>query len=127
MRLLLDSHTLVWWLAEDSKLAPTATKAIDSSSNEVMVSAASVWEIEIKRTIGKLPLRGDVALHIQAAGFTPLAMTYRHAHAAGRLPRHHRDPFDRMLVAQAQLEDAALVTSDEELLQYDVPILSARR
>lgn len=91
----------------------------------MLISAVTVWEIEIKKALGKLESRGDMALLMQAAGFTPLPMSYRHAHVAAWLPRHHGDPFDRMLVAQTQLEDAVLVTADDALRRYDVPILPA--
>jgi PIN domain nuclease of toxin-antitoxin system len=126
LRLLLDSHALVWWLLEDPQLAPDVAEAIEDEANDVLASAVTVWEIEIKKTAGKLRLPGDVALQIQAAGFTPLPITYRHAHVAAQLPRHHGDPFDRMLVAQAMLEDASLVTADGVLDGYGVPILPAR-
>lgn len=127
MRLLLDTNALIWWLAEDPCLQPRTAEAIEAADNDVLVSAVSVWEIEIKRRKGALTSPNNVALQVRAAGFRPLPITDAHAQMAGRLPRHHGDPFDRMLVAQAHLEGAVLVTSDGELDRYGVPILPARR
>ena len=114
MRLLLDTHALLWWLVDDPKLSPAAREAIADAANEVLVSAASAWEIATKVRIGKLPgaeeLAADVSGHLGAEGFIELAVTVAHAQRAGALPIAHRDPFDRMLIAQAQAEDVALVT-----------------
>lgn len=127
MKLLLDTNALLWWIAESPRLDPSVVERIEDEANAVLASAVTIWEVEIKKAGGKLRIPGDVALLTQAAGFTPLPITYRHAHVAAGLPAHHRDPFDRMLVAQAQLEDAVLVTADGALQRYDVPILPASR
>jgi PIN domain nuclease of toxin-antitoxin system len=92
---------------------------------DVYVSSATIWEAGIKRALGKLTIDGDLAFAITDSGFTPLSIEYRHAALAGALPPHHRDPFDRVLVAQAQLEGLTLVTRDPRLRAYDVPVLPA--
>lgn len=124
MKLLLDTHVLLWWLADDTRLSETAANAIGNDANPVLVSAATVWEIEIKRAKGALTAPDDVIEQIDAAGFDPLPITAAHARHAGRLPRHHDDPFDRMLVAQAAAEDATLVTSDGAIPRYGPAVLS---
>jgi PIN domain nuclease of toxin-antitoxin system len=123
--LLLDSHALLWWLADDPQLCAPAATAIAAADNEVLVSSATVWEIEIKRAKGALKAPDDVIEQIEGAGFEHLPMSAVHAMEAGRLPRHHDDPFDRMLVAQAAVERATLVTSDAAIAGYGVPVLSA--
>lgn len=125
MRLLLDTRALLWWLAADPTLDGAARDAITSSDTDVVVSAAVIWEIEIKRANGRLRAPSNLLETIERGGFRELAISGAHAVAAARLPPHHADPFDRMLVAQAQLEGLTLVTRDERLRQYDVPILSA--
>lgn len=127
MRLLLDTHAFLWWIEDDPALGSSARAAIDLPTNPVFISAASAWEIAIKRSQGTLEApRGDVATWIAAEGFAELEIAVRHGTAAGTLPLHHRDPFDRVLVAQAQLEDMALVTADSVLAAYDVAIIPAR-
>lgn len=111
------------WTLGARKLPTDARKSISDPENEIMLSAASIWEISIKRDKGKLRYAGDPAAHADAAGFVRLPITFEHAIAAGSLPRHHRDPFDRMLVAQARLEGLTLATADRKLARYDVPIL----
>lgn len=117
MKLLLDTHTLLWWLEGDRKLSQPVRRLIGNSSTEVLVSAASVWEIATKARIGKLPGALKIATGLLDAvagqGFTPLAITLAHSQRAGWLPGAHRDPFDRMLAAQA--------------LELDVPIASTDR
>jgi PIN domain nuclease of toxin-antitoxin system len=125
MKLLLDTHVLLWWLADDQRLRERTAATIVSGDNEILVSAASVWEIEIKRAKGALSAPDDLLDQIVACGFGLLAIDGRHAHAAGRLPQHHHDPFDRMLVAQATVEAAALVTADSTLSAYGVALLDA--
>jgi len=124
VRLLLDTHTLLWWLDGDRRLSRRARAAIEDPSTVVLVSAASAWEITTKARIGKLPgaLEGaaDVAAHVTAQAFTALDITVLHAQRAGRLPGEHRDPFDRMLAAQAQLEDLPVVSNDEVFDSYGV-------
>lgn len=125
MRLLLDTHVLLWWLGGDPQLSDTAASAIEDGANTAYVSAASIWEIEIKRAKGALAAPDDVVEQVEAAEFALLPITAAHARDAGRLPRHHDDPFDRMLVAQASAEDATLVTGDRALAGYGVPVLKA--
>jgi PIN domain nuclease of toxin-antitoxin system len=117
--LLLDTHPLLWWLAGDD-VGQQATEVIADPSNLVAVSAASIWEITIKRQLGKLRFDGSPTDETQEAGFDLLAVTAVHAEVAGGLPGHHRDPFDRMLVAQAQAEGLTLVTRDPAFGAYDV-------
>jgi PIN domain nuclease of toxin-antitoxin system len=124
LRLLLDTHTLIWW-AHDRPVAAEAAEAIRAPENSVFVSAASIWEAAIKVHIGKLELEVDLAAGSAEHGFEPLAITLPHAAAAGRLPPHHGDPFDRMLVAQAQLEGLTIVTRDLVFDRYSVAILVA--
>lgn len=124
MRLLLDTHALLWWLADDARLTPSARDAI-ADAEVVAVSAASAWEIGIKQSIGKLTGPRDLAAEIRSNGFAELPVTITHARAAGDLPPHHSDPFDRMLVAQARLEDLTLVTRDPRLADYGIAHLQA--
>ena len=128
MRLLLDTHAFLWWIEDDSALGSSARAAINVPTNPVYVSAASAWEIAIKRAKGTLEApRGDVAAWIAAEGFAELDITVRHGTAAGALPLHHRDPFDRVLIAQAQLEEMTLITADPALAAYDVALIPAGR
>jgi PIN domain nuclease of toxin-antitoxin system len=106
-------------------LADDARVAVADTRNEVLVSAASTWEISIKRAAGRLEAPFDITGWIQAQGFRTLSMTVEHGVAAGGLPPHHRDPFDRMLIAQAQLEGLTIVTRDKAFDLYDVPVLPA--
>jgi PIN domain nuclease of toxin-antitoxin system len=121
--LLLDTHAFVWWDLEDSRLSEIARAAIADPENRIVVSAASVWEISIQRMIGKFAFRNDTLRALDGSGFEPLDITPRHADAAGSLPLHHSDPFDRLLVAQSKLESLVLVTQDRQLAVYGVPIL----
>jgi PIN domain nuclease of toxin-antitoxin system len=125
VRLLLDTHVLLWWLADDRQLSAAAAAAIDDGRNAALVSAASIWEIEIKRAKGALSAPDDIVEQVEGARFDLLPISAAHARDAGRLPRHHDDPFDRMLVAQAAAEDATLVTSDGAVAGYGVPVLTA--
>ncbi len=123
MNLLLDTHVLLWWVGGEP-LADEASKRIADPANLVCVSAASVWEISIKQALGKLSVDGDLDT-ILAEDFEPIPITFDDARRAGSLPSHHRDPVDRMLVAQAQARDLVLVSRDPGLQPYDVPILAA--
>jgi PIN domain nuclease of toxin-antitoxin system len=125
MRLLLDTHALLWWLTRDAKLSPAARAAIADPDSEVAVSAASAWEMAIKSALGKLKAPADLGAQLARHQFTPLAITVVHALEAGALPRHHDDPFDRMLVAQARIEGLTLVTRDAWAVRYGVPTLPA--
>lgn len=122
MSILLDTSVLLWWLA-GAPLSPDAVARIADPANLVLVSAASVWEIAIKRALGKVRLRGSVVGHATSAGFELLAISAEHAERAGALPHHHRDPFDRMLVAQAQAERLVVATRDSAFRAYQVPVL----
>ena len=116
MRLLLDTHAFLWWLEGDRRMSRKARALIADDDNEVFLSAASVWEITTKARLGKLPRALAVAADVPAAmasqGFAPLSITTAHAQRAGSLPGPHRDPFDRMLVAQADLEGLPIVSMD---------------
>ena len=125
MRLLLDTSTLLWWLDDDKKLGAAARAAIADPENEVFVSAASAWEISVKRASRKLDAPFDIASALARNHFAELPIEVAHAVAAGELPPHHRDPFDRMLVAQAQLDDLTIVADDAEIAKYDATLLDA--
>jgi PIN domain nuclease of toxin-antitoxin system len=125
MILLLDANALLWWLADDPALAGPARAAIGDGSNDVLVSAATIWEIEIKRALGKLESPSDLVATVHRAGFDVLAITGGDAERAARLPAHHRDPFDRMLVAQAQRLDAVIASRDAAFAAYPVEVLPA--
>ncbi len=122
MRLLLDTHALIWWLLDDARLSRKAYGAIEEG--EVFVSAASVWELATKHRLGRLPdadpLMHDLPRALADEFFVPLAITLSHARAAGGLPAPHRDPFDRLLVAQAMLEDLWLVSNERPFDAYGV-------
>ncbi len=120
MNLLLDTHVLLWWLDDPSVLSKTAETAIRDLDNIVLVSAATFWEIVIKKAIGKLDAPDDLDQVLLDCGFTPLPVTVRHAIAVGSLPSHHRDPFDRMLVAQAMTEGLTVISRDAIVLRYPV-------
>jgi PIN domain nuclease of toxin-antitoxin system len=124
MRLLLDTHVLLWWLADDPALARQARQLI-ANEPEVFASAASAWEIAIKRALGKLEAPEDLATALDAGGIARLPIEFEHAALAGALPRHHDDPFDRMLVAQAQCEGLTLLTSDPRISSYAVAVVAA--
>lgn len=124
MSLLLDTHVLLWLASDDPRLG-SATRAAVARA-DVLVSAISLWEIAIKQAAGRLTAPPAAAL-LADAMVTVLALNGEHAIAAGALPGHHRDPFDRALVAQAQLEGLVLVTADHQLQQYDVALLDASR
>lgn len=120
MNLLLDTHVLLWWLSDDSVLQTNAREAIRGESNIVHVSAATAWEISIKKALGKLDSPEDLSKALQVNNFRHLEITIDHATRAGALPRHHDDPFDRMLIAQAQVEQLTIVTHDSWFRAYDV-------
>lgn len=124
MRLLLDTHVFLWWV-QDEPLAPEAGDAI-AAAREVYLSAASVIEMAIKEAIGKLRVQGDPEEAAAAHGFLPLPITLAHAKSLRHLPLHHRDPFDRLLVAQAMAEGLTLVSADGALGRYGVDLLPAR-
>lgn len=125
MRLLLDSNALLWLTAEPAVLSPPTLDAVTDPSNDVAFSAASIWELAIKQTAGGLKIPPDFVDALIQQGYSPLSITVAHGLAAAQLPMHHRDPFDRMLVAQAKLEDRTLITRDQRLAAYDVTLLPA--
>jgi PIN domain nuclease of toxin-antitoxin system len=120
--LLLDTHVILWWLTDDLALSDEVKARLDDEP-DVYVSPASLWEVTIKQSIGKLSEPIDVAEEIRDSGFRELPITFHHAIAAGRLPLIHRDPFDRMLVAQAQCEGLTLASRDPHIQRYDVALL----
>ena len=124
MRLLLDTHTLLWWLTENSSLQDSARKLIANKNNDVLVSAASAWEIATKVRLGKLPVAIDLAhdftAYLERERFDSLAVTAEHGIRAGLLPGPHKDPFDRMLIAQALAENLAIVSNDVVFDGYGV-------
>jgi len=124
VNLLIDTHVVLWWLADDPALPEWAASAIADRDNAATVSAASVWEISIKQAIGRLDAPDDL-LAALSDDFALLAMTADHAVAAGRLPPHHADPFDRMLIAQAVTDGLTLVSVDRRFGDYDVALLAA--
>ncbi len=123
MRLLLDTHSLLALLSSDYRLSPAARTAMERPDARLVVSVVSVWEIAIKRSIGKLDAPDDAIERIEEADAELLAITARHAHATATLPFHHRDPFDRLLIAQAQLEGCVIVTADSAIAAYAVPVV----
>ena len=124
MRYLLDTHALLWWLSDDPSLTDPARKVIARSSNNILVSAASAWEIATKVRLGRLTSATDLARdfggYLANESFEPLVITVQHATRAGLLPGPHKDPFDRMLVAQAQAEELAVISSDSVFDGYGV-------
>ena len=124
MDLLLDTHAFLWWIAGEAALSVPARIAIDDAGNTVFVSAASAWEIATKFRIGRLPgaatIVTDLASVLATQGFVSLPISFRHGQAAGALPGPHKDPFDRMLIAQAMLHDMALVSNEQQFDVYGV-------
>jgi PIN domain nuclease of toxin-antitoxin system len=117
---LLDTHVLLWWLGDDAALPRRHRDVLEDSAVEVFASAVSVWEIAIKRALGKLEAPHDTAGAIRDSKIQPLAVTVDHAQAVADLPPHHRDPFDRLLVAQATIDDLTIATVDPLIERYDV-------
>jgi PIN domain nuclease of toxin-antitoxin system len=127
MTYLLDTHALIFWLIGDSRLSRPARAIVADPGNRILVSSASAWEITTKHRIGKLtgvdPLVADVAAWVARAGFTELPITMAHAQRAGAFPQRHRDPFDRMLAAQSEIEQLPLVTSDRAFRLFGVRVV----
>jgi PIN domain nuclease of toxin-antitoxin system len=123
--ILLDTHVLLWWLDRPSRVRAEAASAIRDPGNRVLVSAATAWEIAIKRALGKLRAPDDLETALQQARFDQIPINVGHALAAGGLPKHHADPFDRMLVAQAKTEGLTIATRDPAFLPYGVALLRA--
>ncbi|MHB1538503.1 MAG: type II toxin-antitoxin system VapC family toxin [Solirubrobacteraceae bacterium] len=123
MRLLIDSHALLWHLSDDPRLGPKASAAIEASDAEVLVSAASLWEIAIKVGLGKLEAPDDLPERLEPLGFRRLPVTVADAWRVRSLPHHHGDPFDRLLIAQAQAESMPIVTGDPAFADYEVTVI----
>ena len=126
-RFLLDTHVLLWWLFGDAKLSSTAHEVIQAPENIILVSSACGWEIATKYRLGKLPHAGEAANNLpdllRKSRMVELPITMEHALAAGALPSPHRDPFDRMIIAQSQIEGIAIVSSDQIFKQYPVEVV----
>lgn len=129
MRLLLDTHAFLWAAADPGKLRPDARGVIEDSTNEVLVSAAVAWEISIKVALGKLTVPADPAVwlpaRVRSLGFQALDISTAHALAVGGLPDIHQDPFDRIMIAQAQVEGLTFVTRDSDNQKYPINLLEA--
>jgi PIN domain nuclease of toxin-antitoxin system len=123
LRLLVDSHVVLWHVLDDPRLGPTPTAAIEADNAEVLVSIASLWEIAIKRALGKLEAPDDLPQRIEELGFEMLPITAEHAWRVRDLPHHHGDPFDRLLIAQARAEALPIVTADPSFAAYDVTVV----
>ena len=123
-RFLFDTSVFLWWLESDRpRLRGEVTEQISDASNQVFVSVVNAWEISIKISVGKLRMTDKVSDLVEHYGFELLPVTLPHAMAIEHLPLHHRDPFDRMLIAQARVEGLTLITTDPNMRRYDVPIL----
>jgi PIN domain nuclease of toxin-antitoxin system len=120
---LVDTHALLWWLGDDAALSVTAREVLADPANEPLVSSASVWEIAIKRALGKLTAPDDLPDRIAGEGFSWLAISPLHAWRVRDLPAHHRDPFDRLLIAQALDEHLPIITADTRFDDYGVEVL----
>ncbi len=126
MRVLLDSHVALWWLQDSDSLGARCRELIEHA-DEAFFSAVTPWELGIKRALGKLTMPDGLADVLASGGFIPLGISVRHAERAPELPSHHRDPFDRMLIAQAQLETLVLLSADGSFDPYEVEVVDARQ
>jgi PIN domain nuclease of toxin-antitoxin system len=124
LKLLFDTHALIWWLADDPRLGPLAREAV-ATAEVAFVSTASAWEMSIKGALGKLETPSDLPRQLQRHRFTVLPIHLDHAIRVAALPPLHRDPFDRMLVAQALVEDLLILSGDVDIPRYDVPVVEA--
>ncbi|EAR23335.1 type II toxin-antitoxin system VapC family toxin [Nitrococcus mobilis] len=123
MDILLDTHVLLWWLSDDPRLSAKARNLIADPANAITVSAATAWEIAIKQGLGKLMFDGDLEQAVREQDFQMLPITFAHTAQIGQLPEIHRDPFDRMLVAQARSENLALLSADPHVARYPVNVI----
>lgn len=123
MKFLLDTHILLWWLSLDGKLSKKGIEIISEASNIIFVSAASIWEIRIKEALEKIHLPKEFYSTLEKESFEKLSISFDHAHEVRKLPLHHRDPFDRMLIAQAKLEGLTLLTNDNVVEKYQIESL----
>ena len=125
MKYLVDTHIFIWWMKQDKRIKKEIKSILQDPQNYIYLSIATVWEIVIKKKIGKLKVPHDWKVTLKESNFLLLPISLEHVYKLENLPLHHRDPFDRMLVAQAQVENAALITGDEKLWNYDVALLKA--
>ena len=125
MKLLLDSHVFLWWQANDTRLTREIKNAV-RSANQVYVSAVTAWELGLKVSLGKLRLPASVEDGVTASGFWELPVTFAHARVAVALPQHHRDPFDRMLIGEALVENLTVVSQDAAIKRYEVAVTRVR-
>lgn len=127
MRILLDTHVWLWMVSDAARIPDDQRAILEDPQSDLFLSAAAIWELAIKHAAGKLRYTGSPAtqipIHVQRSGVRPLSMSIDHALAAADLPMHHRDPFDRMMVAQSRLEDMTFATADHRLEAYDVPVM----
>lgn len=124
MRVLLDTHILLWWLSEPERLSKAQYDLISYKETQALVSAGSIWEMRIKESLGKIEIPSDIISIIKEEAFQFLAVSEEHADYISRLPIHHKDQFDRIIIAQAKIEDLTLVSSDKIFLKYDIEIIS---
>ena len=124
MNMLLDTHVWLWLLSDPDRIGSKVRRWLENPANTVFVSAVSGWEVEVKRALGKLRAPSDLLKHVQALRFTELPLHLRHVEELSRLPERHRDPFDRMLIAQARADDLSLVTHDKNVLAYPVKTIA---
>ena len=126
MRVLLDTNALIWWLSDSPRLRAEARGVIADPGNQILVSAVSLWEVAIKVRIGKLQADiSEIEVEIERESFRRISIASEHLRALMSLPQHHRDPFDHLLIAQAISEEATLLTSDRQMTQYALPVISA--
>jgi PIN domain nuclease of toxin-antitoxin system len=123
VNLLIDTHVLLWWEWQSRDLSAAAREALNDRRNRFVVSAATIWEVSIKRRTGRLDFDGDLIAACLANAFDLLPISAAHAELAGALPLHHTDPFDRMLIAQAKTESLVLLTQDRKMALYETPVL----
>lgn len=125
MKFLLDTHTLIWWLTNDATLSEKARKVIANPDNLIFVSAASAWEIAIKKQIGKLNAPDDLEAQIEQKDFQQLPINISHAAYIEKLPLHHNDPFDRIIIAQAICEKMKIITRDKKFVAYQIEVVKS--
>ena len=123
MKLLLDTHVLLWWLSNHTSLTTKAAAVIKDGGNDIFVSAVTGWEISIKRALGKLKAPDDLEEALETNRFNHLPISIRHGLVAGSLPRHHDDPFDRMLISQSHVEGMTLISADQIIKKYDISVI----
>lgn len=123
MKLLLDTHIVLWWLADSSNLTVQTRELISNPENIIFVSTASIWEIRIKQALGKIDIDNDFADVLRKESFEIIPIVENHAHGICELPLHHRDPFDRILISQARIEKLTIVTHDKLFYNYDVKVI----